>query len=97
MKDPNYHQLNLASNPLKHVISPVKVVLVEEHETGILGMDIPSKIINARKEGDIVYCLIDWETRPNGVKPKTSEVTTNEFGEKYPYMLIEFYESKIIY
>ena len=45
-------------------------------------MDIPSKIINARKEGDIVYCLIDWETRPNGVKPKTSEVTTKEIDGK---------------
>ena len=57
--------------------------------------DIPLKIITANIVDNILCFLIEWQIRPDGIRPESSYVKNNFLKENYPKILIEFYESKI--
>lgn len=66
---------------------------------GVLSIDIPSKIINVgyrnRSERKL-YCIVEWEQKEN-IKILDSIVECEKIREKYPYLLLDFYESKLIF
>jgi hypothetical protein len=46
-------------------------------------------------ENGKVQCLVEWETREDGTKPKNS-ILSNEILKKFfPAILCDFYESRI--
>ena len=69
-------------------------------EKGNLKKDVPEEIINVGKINKFdkeLYCEIKWKKGKDGIRKKNTIVKTNEIKELYPKMLIEFYESKIIF
>lgn len=64
---------------------------------GDLQIDIPVKITSGVKIDDNTILLtIEWCKRKNGVTPIKSKYSSADFMKKYPTMLIEFYETKIL-
>ena len=64
---------------------------------GELEIDYPKKIISGRKINDKVICTVEWKQRIDGIKPENSEVLSDELKEDYYDLLLDFYESKIIF
>ena len=66
---------------------------------GYLSNDIPLKIINVgyknRSERKL-YCLVEWKQQEN-IRILDSVVECEKIREKYPYLLLDFYESKLIF
>jgi len=66
---------------------------------GYLSNDIPLKIINVgyknRSERKL-YCLVEWKQQEN-IRILDSIVECEKIKEKYPYLLLDFYESKLIF
>jgi len=40
-------------------------------------------------------CTLEWKTRYNGTKPLNSVYSNKDIKHKYPYLLIDYYESKL--
>ncbi len=62
--------------------------------------DVPNRILFVdlvRNFGNHieVLCTIEWKKRKNGFKPKNSVSTNTVLKYKCPYLLLDFYESKI--
>ena len=65
-----------------------------------LGKDEPLEIINVgriNKYNKELYCEIKWKPRDNGIQKDNTIVKTKEVKELHPKMLVDFYESKIIF
>ena len=60
-----------------------------------LTLDVPDKVISAKIFEQSLCCLVTWKLRPNGIVPEPSYVLSEFLRDKFPYPLIEFYESKI--
>jgi hypothetical protein len=76
------------------------IVLAEEEvcqTQGCLESDKPCRLITAKlnSQTNEVNCLVEWEIRNNGVKPLDSYVTNKCLRDKYPYLLLDFYESRL--
>ena len=63
---------------------------------GDMSVDIPSKIIGLKKENNELVCLIEWENK-NKVRKLNSIVKHKILKEKYPLLLLSFYEERIIF
>jgi hypothetical protein len=51
------------------------------------------KLLN-RPEDDRKYCIVEWNTRSDGTTPADDEVLYSIMKEKYPEILIDFFESR---
>ena len=82
---------------------PVKTLpnlKLELPEDGCLDYDTPARVIDVRfKEngGHQINCVVEWNTRSDGFKPKNSKVSTSDFKIKYGWLLVDFYESRITF
>lgn len=63
---------------------------------GQITCDIPKDILCAKSYGSEIQCLINWHKRYDGTKPVNSFISNKVLKKKYPLLLIEYYESKII-
>ncbi len=92
---------NLPSSSEEELISISDFIIeVDYEEKGDLSKDIPEKIINVgkiNKSSKELYCEIKWKKGKDGIQKKNSIVKTSEIKELYPKMLIDFYESKIVF
>jgi hypothetical protein len=76
------------------------IILADEEACQIQGSlesDKPCRLITAKlnSQTNEVNCLVEWELRNNGVKPADSYVTNKTLRDKYPYLLLDFYESRL--
>ena len=90
----NIKEVNRNNNNLINVIKNKKL-----QREGYLSNDVPLKIINVgyknRSERKL-YCLVEWKQKEN-IKILDSIVECEKIREKYPYLLLDFYESKLIF
>ena len=74
--------------------------LEPENEKGEIGVDEPLKIVNVgklSKNDKNLYCEIKWKASKNGIQKNNTIIKTSEFLVFYPKLLINYYESKIIF
>ena len=71
-----------------------------KHQKGELGKDEPQEIVNVgriKKSDKELYCEIKWKRGINGIQKENSIFKTRRVKELYPKMLVDFYESKIVF
>ncbi len=57
---------------------------------------MPTRIIGAKLEKDNeVLCCMEWNKRYDGTLPKHSFLSNKILKEKYPQLLLDYYESKL--
>ena len=59
------------------------------------GNDIPERIISLRKIQEDLFCLTKWKCRNDGIQPEDCLVKNSFYKQKYPKLLIEYYESRV--
>lgn len=77
-------------------LSSVKELSLE----GKIQVDIPLKILSAKqniKDPKDLLCLVEWDKRKDGTKPKNSQVRNSLIRQKYPYVLLDYYESQLTF
>ena len=84
----------------KRAKSPKAKVEPEERidEEGTIEKDVPLRVVSGKQHKNNpldLICTVEWKKRDDGKKPADSEVKNSVLKEKYPSVLIEFYESKI--
>ena len=57
--------------------------------------DIPERIISLRKIDEDLFCLTKWKCRNDGIQPEDCLVKNSYYKQKYPKLLIEYYESRV--
>ena len=69
-------------------------------EKGELGVDEPLEIVNVgrmNRTDKTLYCEIKWKMSKNGIQKDNTIIKTSDFLLFYPKLLINYYESKIIF
>ncbi len=61
---------------------------------GNINIDVPKKVIGLKKEKEELLCLIEWENNDKN-KKLNSVVKQSIIREKYPFLLLSFYEQRI--
>eukprot|EP00826_Nyctotherus_ovalis_P054027 TRINITY_DN7056_c0_g2_i1.p2 TRINITY_DN7056_c0_g2~~TRINITY_DN7056_c0_g2_i1.p2 ORF type:complete len:161 (+),score=61.11 TRINITY_DN7056_c0_g2_i1:202-684(+) len=64
---------------------------------GDLELDVPAKVMSARKIAGKILCMVEWKRRLDGVKPQNSELLADDLKEDYYNLLLDFYESRITF
>lgn len=64
---------------------------------GDLELDIPVKVVSARKVNSKIICIVEWKQRLDGIRPQNSELLADDLKENYIDLLLDFYESKITF
>ena len=67
---------------------------------GNIEEDIPLKILSSKqniKDPKDLLCLVEWEKRKDGTKPTNSQVRNSLIKQKYPYILLDYYESQLTF
>ena len=61
--------------------------------------DVPLRVVNVgKRNGDRdLYCEVEWENGENNEKMENTIVSTKHIKQFYPHLLIDYYESKIIF
>jgi hypothetical protein len=62
---------------------------------GNIEFDLPKSIKYAQITDEKLFFMCKWEQRTNGLEPFDSLVSHEIIKTKYPYVLIEFYESRL--
>jgi hypothetical protein len=103
--DPLTQTNELSSKQVKNKKKPPTdeeaIILADDDTPKIYGSfeanDVPKKLITARLDSDSgeVNCLVDWEKRVNGLKPTESFISNKVLRQKCPYLLLDFYESRL--
>ncbi|CDW89607.1 UNKNOWN [Stylonychia lemnae] len=62
---------------------------------GSFETDIPEKVIGGKMSSNNIQVTIEWKVRSDGYKPMETIYTNKELRNKYPELLIDFYESRI--
>ena len=66
---------------------------------GVLSKDTPHKILNVgyiNEDEKNLYCLVEWKQSDN-IKISDSIIKNSQMKKAYPELLIDYYESKIIF
>ena len=95
--EPHYNFINCET--LFKSFSQGKKLTLPTNKGDIL-YDIPFKIISRSIENDTkndISFLIEWKSRDNGIKPLNSPVLRTVLKQKYPKILIDYYEKHLIF
>lgn len=87
---------NKSSESSASFFSSVKDLSLE----GNIEEDIPLKILSSKqniKDPKDLLCLVEWEKRKDGTKPTNSQVRNSLIKQKYPYILLDYYESQLTF
>ena len=71
-----------------------------KYEKGNLENDEPLKIVNVgriNKNDKSLYCEVEWKISEKGIQKDNTLIKTKDFLIYYPKLLIDYYESKIIF
>jgi hypothetical protein len=55
----------------------------------------PDKVVNAKLISNKLYCLVRFQERSDGIVPDDCYLPSDYLSEKFPGILIDFYESKL--
>ena len=77
-----------------------EIVLADDESPKIIGsveIDKPKRLITAKlnSQTNEVNCLVEWEFRQSGIKPSDCYVSNKVLRERFPYLLLDFYESRL--
>lgn len=81
------------SNSIKNILERRK------KKIGNIKNDIPERIISSKQNVEVpsdLCCFVEWKVRKDGTKPDNSYVKNSEIKEKYPYVLLDYYEEQIM-
>ena len=73
--------------------------IIPYEREGVLLTDKPLKILNVgykNRTDKTLYCLVEWEQQQN-INILESIVECDKIKKQYPLLLLEFYESKLIF
>lgn len=76
--------LNFSANP-------------EDNQYGNVVQDVPNNIIGVKMNGTHMSFIISWKPRKDGFFPLDSAVSYFELKKNFPYTLLDFFETKLIY
>ena len=82
-----------ASSSIKNILE------MKKKKIGNIKNDIPEKIISSKQNVDVpsdLCCFVEWKVRKDGTKPDNSYVKNSEIKEKFPYVLLDYYEEQIM-
>ena len=71
----------------------------KQFREGVLINDNPKKIVNVgvkNRNEKTLYCLVEWEQNPE-IEILDSIVKYDKVKEKYPKLLLDFFESKLVF
>ena len=71
--------------------------LATKAEQGSFELDIPDKIVGARKEGNKVVCVLSWIPGYNGIVPANSKYSSDDLKDYNPDLLLDFYEARLTF
>lgn len=66
---------------------------------GDINKDIPlkiTKVLQNNEDPKSLFIEIEWKKRNNGIKPGNSTYTNKKIREKFPYLLLDYYETAIL-
>ena len=64
-------------------------------KVGSLKEDVPKFILGSKIIKGKLYMLIRWKKRRTNVQPENSWILYSELKEKYPYVVLEFFETNL--
>ena len=67
---------------------------------GTLLVDKPKKILNVgykNRSEKKLYCLVEWEQNEEYIRIIDSIIECDRIKKEYPYLLLDFYESKLVF
>lgn len=71
--------------------------LIKKNQGSLEKGDIPDKILHGKiSEKGIIYFVVEWKTRSNGVKPMHSALESSQLKKFHSHMIIEYYETKAL-
>jgi hypothetical protein len=56
---------------------------------------VPESISTVKADNDVMYAFVNWQAGSDGTSPESCFVKTSILADRYPKMLIAFYERKI--
>lgn len=62
---------------------------------GTLDEDVPKYVIGTKIVDKKLYMIIRWKKRRTNVQPENSMILYSELKEKYPYVVLEFFEANL--
>ena len=71
----------------------------KQFREGVLINDNPKKIVNVgvkNRNEKTLYCMVEWEQNPE-IEILDSIVKYDKVKEKYPKLLLDFFESKLVF
>lgn len=74
--------------------------LIDRMKEGRFGIDIPDKIISAKRHVDLpkeLFCEIQWKKRKDNTQPLNSFYLNSEIKKHEPMLLINFYEEHLVF
>lgn len=74
--------------------------LINRMKEGRLGIDIPDKIISAKRHIDLpkeLFCEIQWKKRKDNTQPLNSFYLNSEIKKQAPLLLVNFYEEHLVF
>ena len=74
--------------------------LIDRMKEGRFGIDIPDKIISAKRHIDLpkeLFCEIQWKKRKDNTQPLNSFYLNSEIKKHEPMLLINFYEEHLVF
>jgi hypothetical protein len=96
-KEPKKDKTNLKKNLTKEkkkLTMDKKIDLDITSIYGNINVDVPKKVVGLKKENEELFCLIEWENNDKN-KKLNSVVKQSIIREKYPFLLLSFYEQRI--
>ena len=82
-----------ASSSIKNILE------MKKKKIGNIKNDIPEKILSSKQNVNVpsdLCCFVEWKVRKDGTKPDNSYVKNSEIKEKFPYVLLDYYEEQIM-
>ncbi len=62
---------------------------------GIMDSDIPEEVIGAKMQSGKIMVTVRWKERIDGIRPKDTVILNEIVKERWPRILVDFYESRI--
>lgn len=74
-----------------------KKEILQEHLKGDITFDTPHKVKNVKIQNGRLVFNICWQSRSDGATPYDELVSHDILREKFPYLLLDFYEERLMY
>ena len=68
---------------------------IAKWKNGSIEDDVPKYIVGTKIVDGKLYMIIRWKKRRSNVQPENSMILYSELKERYPYVVLEFFETNL--